>query len=210
MGPERLKTSLLRSRWWAVAAVCHAAVLLATLGIAPKLWFKLLPYLQPHVTRWYLGVLAIGTALLMLWTLRSRVRRGKALVALVAVLGLYVLVLFGYYAREAPAKKFHLLEYGVLTGLTLQAVRVDGDDPRGLACGLLFLAAVGTVDEFAQGHIPMRTFRLLDLFGNYVSCALGALAWAAASPQSPWRREPETPTLVRGKTPHGSRSGAPS
>ena len=37
----------------------------------------------------------------------------------------------------------------------------------------------------------MRTFRWLDLFGNYLGAALGVLAWLAASPESPFRRRRE-------------------
>jgi hypothetical protein len=35
----------------------------------------------------------------------------------------------------------------------------------------------------------MRTFRWLDLFGNYAGASLGAAAWLAASPHSPRRRQ---------------------
>jgi hypothetical protein len=35
----------------------------------------------------------------------------------------------------------------------------------------------------------MRTFRWLDLFGNYAGASLGAAAWLVASPHSPRRRQ---------------------
>ena len=100
---------------------------------------------------------------------------------------IYVFLLFVYYRGEPPAKKFHLLEYGLLAGVTLQAVRVDGWRGTGPLVAMIFLFVIGTSDETAQRFIPMRTFRWLDLFANYIGSALGALAWTAASPHSPWR-----------------------
>src|ERR1035437_9413573 len=47
---------VVRSPVWAAGAVAFAAVGLATLSIAPKLWIGwILPRLQPHVTLWYVG-----------------------------------------------------------------------------------------------------------------------------------------------------------
>lgn len=182
----------LRSPLWAAAALVFAAVVLATLSVAPRIWIStLLPLLQPHVTLWYVGAGLVAAAALVLWALRASRHRRQAAVALVGVLAAYMALLFGYYAGEPPAKKFHLLQYGVLAGLTLQAVRVDDEAPAGLFAGLVFLLAVGTADEVAQGYIPMRTFRWLDLFGNYLGAALGVMAWLAASPFSPFRRERE-------------------
>lgn len=181
----------LRSPAWGMAALATAGGILGSLWKAPTLWLDhILPLLQPHVTAWYVGVgveVALG---LLLWSLRASPRRRlESVPALGAVFAGYALLLFLYYAGEAPAKKFHLLEYGVLAGVTLQAVHVDEERPMGLIVGLVFLFVIGTVDETAQKYIPMRTFRWLDIFGNYVGSALGALGWAAASPHSPWRRQ---------------------
>jgi VanZ family protein len=88
-----------------------------------------------------------------------------------------------------PAKKWHLIQYGLLAGMTLEAVRVEQGDWRGPLVAALFLFVIGTADEVSQNFIPMRTFRWLDLFGNYAGASLGAAAWLAASPHSPWRRQ---------------------
>lgn len=187
---NRSSVGWLRSRPWGVATLLFAAALLATLSVAPRIWLStLLPLLQPHVTRWYLGAGLLAAASLAAWAWRTPVRRRDATLVLLGVLAAYVALLFGYYGGEPPAKKFHLLQYGVLAGLALQAVRVDEEAPAGLAAAVVFLLAVGTADEVAQGFIPMRTFRWLDLFGNYLGAALGAVAWIGASPHSPWRRQ---------------------
>jgi len=73
-------------------------------------------------------------------------------------------------------------------GVTLEAVRVEQGDWRGPLVAALFVFVIGTADEVSQNFIPMRTFRWLDLFGNYAGASLGAAAWLAASPHSPRRR----------------------
>lgn len=186
--PSRRPSSWLRSRFWSFLALVFTAVGLGTLSVAPKIWFRILPYLQPHVTRWYLAVGLALAAGLAAWSALSLRNRFEAFGLLGVVLLFYVALLFVYYRGEPPAKKFHLLEYGMLSGLTLQAVRIDGWRGRGPLVAALFLFVIGTADESAQGFIPMRTFRWLDLFANYIGSALGAIAWIAASPHSPWRR----------------------
>jgi hypothetical protein len=50
------RPSVLRSPVWAAGAIAFAAVGLATLSIAPRLWLEwILPHLQPHMTLWYVG-----------------------------------------------------------------------------------------------------------------------------------------------------------
>jgi hypothetical protein len=180
---------LIRSWLWAAAAVLAAGTILATLELAPRVWFAILPYLEPHVMAWYLcaGALAALALFASSWA-AGPVHRAPALLALLAMVAVYVTLLFVYYAGEPPAKKFHLLEYGALACIALQAVSVDTAHRRGLFLAAVFLFVVGTADETAQGFSPTRTFRWLDLFGNYVAVCLGSLAWSACSPHSPWRR----------------------
>jgi len=185
-----LRPGIVRSLGWAAGAIVFAAVGLVTLSIAPKLWLEwILPRLQPHVTLWYVGTGGAILAGLGAWAWSAgAVNRAPALAALAAVMGVYVLLLFTVYRHEPPAKKWHLIQYGLLAGVTLEAVRVEQGDWRGPIVAALFLFAVGTADEVSQNFIPMRTFRWLDLFGNYAGASLGAAAWLAASPHSPKRR----------------------
>lgn len=182
------RPGFLRSAAWAAAAVAFAALLLATLSVAPKVWYRVLPLLQPNVSLAFVLVGAAAAALLSAWAWRSPRRRPAALALLALVLAAYVALLFTFYRGEAPAKKVHLLEYGLLAGLTLQAVRLEADRRAGVVAAALFLFAVGTADEVWQGFLPTRTFRWTDLLANYMGASLGAAAWWAASPLSPWRR----------------------
>jgi hypothetical protein len=174
-----------------VVATFSAGVALATIPYAPNWWLlAILPRLQPHVTLWYLGLGAVVLAGLYAWAWSAgAAERGRSLAALTALMAVYVLVLFVLYRAEPPAKKWHVVQYGLMAGVTLQAVRVDFRRPKGLVLAALFLFLVGTADEVSQRFIPMRTFRWLDLFGNYVGSLLGFWGWLAASPHSPWRRE---------------------
>lgn len=179
-----------RSPAWTAGAIAFAAAGLATLPLAPKVWLKwILPRLQPHVTLWYVGLGGAILASLGAWAWSAGARnRAPALATLAAVMGVYLLVLVTVYPNEPPAKKWHLVQYGLLAGVTLQAVRVEPGDRRGALVAALFLFAVGTADEVSQKFIPMRTFGWLDLFANYTGASLGAVAWLAASTHSPWRR----------------------
>jgi hypothetical protein len=185
------RPGVVRSPAWAAGAIAFAAVGLATLPLAPKLWIGwILPRLQPHVTLWYVGAGGAILAGLGAWAWSAgAVNRAPALAALAAVMGVYLLLLLTVYRREPPAKKWHLIQYGLLAGMTLQAVRVEHGDRRGPLVAALFLFVIGTADEVSQKFIPMRTFGWLDLFANYVGASLGAVAWLAASPHSPRRRQ---------------------
>jgi VanZ family protein len=185
------RPGVVRSPVWAAGAIAFAVVGLATLPIAPKVWLQwILPRLQPHVTLWWVGAGGAILAGLCAWAWSAgAVHRAPALAALAAVMGVYLLLLFTVYRHEPPAKKWHLLQYGLLAGLTLQAVHVEQGDWRGPVVAALFLFVIGTADEVSQKFIPMRTFRWLDLVANYIGASLGAAAWLAASPHSPRRRQ---------------------
>ncbi|MBL8112944.1 MAG: VanZ family protein, partial [Acidobacteria bacterium] len=140
---------VLRSRGFAVLAFLFAAVQLATLSRAPAIWLEeIQPRLGPHPLRIFAVAGAFCLAFLFAWAFRAPRNRGPALLGLLFVLGAYALILLVYFgSADAPAKRAHLLQYGVLGVLTFQAVRVSSRDPRGLILGLLFVLAVGAVDE---------------------------------------------------------------
>ena len=185
------RPGVVRSPVWAAGAIAFAAVGLATLPMAPKLWLEwILPRMQPHVTLWYVGAGGAILAGLGAWAwFAGAVNRAPALAILAAVMGVYLLLLFTVYRHEVPAKKWHLIQYGLLAGVTLEAVRVEQGDWRGPLVAALFLFVIGTADEVSQKFMPMRTFHLLDLFANYVGAGLGSAAWLAASPHSPQRQQ---------------------
>ncbi len=180
----------IRSGPWVVAAILGAAAALATIPYAPRWWLEVvLPWLRPHVTLWFVATGAVILGGLLAWAWKAGpVRRRSALGALAALMLVYVLILLVMYRGEPPAKKWHIVQYGLLAGVTFNAVRVDFRRWRGLVLGAAFLVLIGTADEVSQKFVPMRTFRWLDLFGNYLGSLLGLCGWLAASPWSPWRK----------------------
>src|SRR5476651_1737301 len=107
------RPGVLRSPAWTAGAIAFAAVGLATLPIAPKLWIGwILPRLQPHPTLWFAGTGGAILAGLGAWAWSAgTVNRAPALAALAAVMGVYLLVLFTVYPSKPAAKKWHLIQY---------------------------------------------------------------------------------------------------
>lgn len=190
-GEARPVQAWLRSGPWAGAAIAGAVAALATIPYAPNWWFRLiLPRLRSHVTLWFVaaGALILGGLIAWAWAAGPD-NRLSALGALTALMIVYVLTLLVMYRGEAPAKKWHIIQYGLLAGVTFNAVRVDVRRQRGLLLGCVFLLVIATADEVSQNYVPMRTFRWLDLFGNYLGSILGFCGWLTASPHSPWRKD---------------------
>jgi hypothetical protein len=187
---ERAGRGWLRSGPWAAASLVSVVVALATLPYAPSWWLQtILPRLQPHVTLWFVAFGGAILAGLLAWAWSAGpVNRAKGIGVLLAAMAVYVLILYTVYRHEAPAKKWHLVQYGLMAGIALEAVNVDFKRPAGLVVGLAFLFVVGTADEVGQKFINMRSFRWLDLVGNYEGILLGLFSWLAASPHSPWRK----------------------
>ena len=184
------KGGWLRSRAWAAASLLSVVVALGTLPYAPYWWLQtILPRLRPHVTLWFVAFGGAILAGLFAWAWSAGpVNRTKGIGVLLTVMVLYLLFLYTVYRHEAPAKKWHIVQFGLMAGIALQAVNVDGKRPAGLVVGLAFLFVVGTADEVSQKFINMRSFRWLDLVGNYEGIVLGLFSWLAASPHSPWRK----------------------
>jgi len=182
--------ALIRSWSWALATVLYVILLLSTLSRAPVVWNDwLFPRIRPDVTLWFVGVGAFAVLLLVAVALRAGPRnRISAIGVLMTVAGTYVFLLAIYYRGDAPAKKFHLLEYGALAILAFGSIDFSERVRRRLAAVLGFVAAVGISDEVIQGILPNRTFRYHDIIGNLIGALLGGLAWWAASRWSPWRR----------------------
>ena len=188
------RTPLIRRPFFAVAAVLQGIGILATIRAAPAIWVQILPFLQPEPLYWYVAAGLLGAALLGGWAFRSSPHgRRPAALLLGIVLVLYLALVFGYYRGEKPVKRFHLLEYGSMSVLAFEAMARRGAR-RGVLLATAFLLLIATVDETAQGFVTGRTFRWLDLFGNYLACLLGAGAFLAVSAESPLRGGPRVTT----------------
>lgn len=69
-----------------------------------------------------------------------------------------------------PTAAFHLIGYGVLGALTIDAI---GPRRRAFVLAVLFAAAVGAGIEVLQSAIPWRTFAIADLVINTLGALIG-------------------------------------
>jgi hypothetical protein len=185
------QTSLVRSWPWLAAAALFTLVLLATLGIAPTLWYKVLPHIEPYLRHIAVigGGLAMAGLLLKAWS-GGPYKRGAALFLVVLGALTIVVLLLTFFADATPAGKLHVVEYAVLAYLTLNALRVERFIDRALVVAIVSLLAVGVIDECIQYLLPNRYFDLMDITGNWIATGLGLLFWMSCSKCSPWRQSP--------------------
>ena len=184
---------LIRSWGWVWLAVAYLTVVYATLPFARPLWRRIEPLILHRETLWFLAAgSALAAALCVrAWT-AGPVRRVAGVALLAAVLAAYVALLFVFYRGRLTLEKVHLLEYGVLAYLAFNAVRVSRRGGAGAVVAALFITLAGAGDEGLQRLIPDRVFDPYDIVANWLGGALGAVAWLAAAPASPWRRAATT------------------
>ena len=187
------RAPLIRSWGWAWLALAYLTVVYATLPFARPIWRRLEPLLLHRESLWFL---AAGGALAVLLGLRAwtagPARRAAGVALLTAVLAAYVVLLFVFFRGRLTLEKVHLLEYGLLAYLALNAVTVTRRGGPGAAVAALFIALAGAGDEALQKVIPERVFDPYDIVANWLGGALGSAAWLAASSASPWRRDVRT------------------
>ena len=187
------RAPLIRSWGWAWLAVAYLTVVYATLPFARQIWRRLEPLIAHRETMWFVAAGAGLAAALCVraWTAGPR-RRMAGLAVLVAVLAAYVALLLVFYRGRLTIEKVHLIEYGVLAFLAFNAVTVTRRGGPGALLAALCVALAGAGDEGLQKLIPERVFDVYDIVANWLGGALGGVAWLAAAPASPWRREVRT------------------
>ncbi len=116
--------------------------------------------------------------------LQSRPNAATVTIAL-GVIAAYLLV----FVRIAnPAERTHLIEYGVVSLLTLEALRERARNgrfaPAPALLAIVIATTVGTIDEFVQGVLPGRVFDTRDILFN----ALAGILAVAASLLLEWAR----------------------
>lgn len=186
-------TSARERRLWLWTLVVVVAIY-ATLGLARTLAGELRnrDLLDAVFVACFLAVIATSAIL----GLRLRAR-GRELGVLVGVVAVYVMVL----VRIAlPEERTHLIEYGVVGLLILEALleRRSNGRPVVVPGVLAVLAAtsVGVVDELIQGVLPGRSFDYRDIGFNAVAAALAVaarLALGRAGERARNRRRPSLP-----------------
>lgn len=79
------------------------------------------------------------------------------------------------YMCVAGAERFHLLLYGILSGVLFWTLRIDVKNKFIYVYITLLVCLIGAVDEFIQAMLPMRCFDVRDIVMNWFSGGLGEL-----------------------------------
>jgi len=189
-GEECGLRSLVRSWPWFAAAATFTILLLATLGVAPNLWYKILPSIEPYLKQIALigGGLGAVALLAKAWFAGPR-NRGTALVLVGIGVSTIVVLLLTFFADATPAGKLHLVEYGGLAYLTLNGLRVERFNDMAAVVAVLGLLSIGVIDEGIQFLLPNRFFDLMDIAGNWISTGLGLVFWLSCSRFSSFRHD---------------------
>lgn len=94
------------------------------------------------------------------------------------------------------AEAFHFVEYGLLACLVYRAC-CQGDGTSGMLVPLLFGVMVGTVDEWFQWFVPIRTGEARDILLNGVASGCGVLFAAATDPSAGQSGRLQRPSVIQ-------------
>lgn len=152
------------------------------MGVVRDLLLEALP--GAFVRALALGFAALVAALLLLAILRIRHRRWLRYGGLALALGLIAVQGFGFgtgIPQVDVVERIHILEYGLLSFLVYRALAGAGD-LSAVLLPALWAAGLGTLDEFVQWLVPVRTGDLRDVAINLFAGACGVLFGLSLTP----------------------------
>ncbi len=153
--------------WWPIVFAVYGTALAASIGAPRARALGIGPGL--------VGVGMVGALAYAAWRIHRSAGVTLRDAAPSLLVSLVVALLIGR-SLELPAERFHILIYGALGFALALAIRTEY---RGGAGWMLWAAAaigLGTWDEVLQGLLPNRYYGASDVFLNWVSAAVGALA----------------------------------
>ncbi len=169
-------TSPRERRLWLWSALVTATIY-ATLGLARTLAGALR-------SRGVLDVAFVVAALMLaaaVVTIGLRARPGTAEIGI--AVGVAAVYLLAFVRMALPEERTHLIEWGLVAVLVLEALRERAARGRPVRVPALVAFAVaallGVVDEAIQLVIPSRVFDPVDIFVNAVAAAMAVSAAAA-------------------------------
>jgi len=116
-----------------------------------------------------LSVIVTGLALL-LYLLRSMIRRPSQYIWLLLCAGLY-----GYLTlklKEHPEEALHLIEYGLLGYLSFRALGERVRDRTVFMASILVVLSISIIDEFIQWMMPARYWGFRDIGVNLIGAII--------------------------------------
>ena len=163
-----MKKTILKKIWWSIVVV-YLMVIYATAGVAPQLWDRINKMTGGNGTRLiYLACFIVIAAVLVHMVFVNRERSVSRYFLL-----LFFIWIFFTLNKIAifPVEKIHLLEYGVLSVLFYNALKIDIDREhmKLYDTGIFLGLAAGFIDEIAQWFVPGRFFDFRDILLNFAS-----------------------------------------
>ncbi|MEA3490177.1 MAG: VanZ family protein [Candidatus Omnitrophota bacterium] len=158
----------LRTIWWGVIAV-YLLCIYATLGIAPRVWDSLDAFMGGKAM--ILVYIPAALSFIALVAFMVFVKKEK-LPDRYFMLLIFVAIFFELNLLAVrPVEKVHLLEYGGLSFLLYNALKVDFDrfDVKLYLLGGVVCVAAGFLDEVIQLFLPGRFFDWRDVLFNGAS-----------------------------------------
>jgi VanZ family protein len=157
-----------RKIWWS-GVLLYLVFIYATLGYAPVLWDALNEITGGSgLAIVYAAGISVVVAIL-LYTVFFKKEKSPAKYLLLLI-SFYIFFILNKLATF-PAEKIHLLEYGMLSVLLYNALKVDMDryDVRLYIWGSAICLLAGLIDEIIQLVLPDRFFDWKDVFINAAS-----------------------------------------
>lgn len=167
-------------------------------------WFELLRrLLQNRLGESYLDLLAAGLLIVGLAAFtgavarirRFRLLRYTLLGLALALVGTQVLLWSGPQREVVLVERIHLVEYGLVAFLYVEAMRHRIRDLALPVAALLATALVGLADEWIQWASPVRTGDLRDVVLNVFAGLIGVLFGLALVPPPGRLAWPSAPSL---------------
>lgn len=189
---------------WAPRLRWVPALVLSVGAVAGAPWLgELRRAVQGHLGGAYADTLAYtlaGVGVLAFAGAAASIRRDRALRygLLVFALGLVVaqVLLWQRGSREVQlVERVHLVEYGLIAFLWVNALRARFRDGALPVLALLVTAVVGLADEWVQWATPVRVGDVQDVLLNGWAGAIGVLFAMALIPPARFELRPAEPTL---------------
>lgn len=153
---------LRRIIWWAGIAA-YLAIVYSTLQVAPAIWDKINGLLDGKAVGIF--YLIAGIAVIAVVFYLEEVRHKRSALNYLIFFVLAGLFFFLAVSAKFPAEKIHMAEYGLLSVLFYNALKIELDryDPKLYIIASVLCVFSGLVDEVLQGILPNRVFDWKDV-----------------------------------------------
>jgi hypothetical protein len=139
------------------------------------------------------AVFAVGVLLVLGTVIVFAFTRGAGGPEVAVVLGVAAVYLLLFVRIEIPEERTHLIEYGVVAMLLLEALKERASQgasvPMPAVTAMLATVVAGAVDEGIQWAVPNRVFDLRDVGFNALAGAMAVLSVLAVR----WVRQRRAP-----------------